>query len=154
MYRATLSALLALIAAGPLSAQPTYKLDVKADLQPRATLQLSGTKITRSVLNDDPGFRLQFHFQKDGKSVATVNARTAESVDLPSTDPGVYTVALELFYPNYKGGNAQKGAFRAVSSTLVYRVEKGTPPHIVLLPPLHSPALSAMFGTLYPTRPQ
>jgi hypothetical protein len=153
MCRAALSMLLALIAAGPLLAQPTYKLDVKPDLQPRATLQLSGTKITRSALSDDPGFRLQIHFRKDGKTVGTINARTTESVDLPSTEAGVYTVAVELFYPNYKGGDAQKGEFRAVSSTLVYRIDQGTPPRIVLLPPLNSPALSAMFGTLYPIKP-
>jgi hypothetical protein len=153
MSRAALTVWLALFTAGPLLAQPTYKLDVKSDLQPRATLKLAGLKITRSGLSDDPGFRLQFHFQKDGKTIATVNARTAETVDLPSTEAGVYTVALELFYPNYKGGNVQKGEFRAVSSTLVYRLEKGNPPPLVLLPPLHSPALSMMFGTLYPLKP-
>ena len=52
-----------------LAAQPTYRLDVRKDLAPRATLSLKGTTLTRSAVADDPGFRLQFHFQKAGKTL-------------------------------------------------------------------------------------
>jgi hypothetical protein len=113
--------------------QPTYKLDVKPHLKPLATLKLDGTKITRTDLQDDPGFRLQYHFQKDGKTVATVEARSAASLDLPQKEAGIYTVVLELFYPAYKGGNQQKGGFRPVSNVLRYRVEAGDPVKVTLV---------------------
>src|SRR5690349_11071944 len=86
-------------------AQPTYKLDVKPNLKPLATLKLEGTRITRTPLKDDPGFRLLFHFKKGGKSVTTVEGRSSVTVDVPK-DAGTYTVVLELFYPAYKGGSA------------------------------------------------
>jgi hypothetical protein len=141
-----------LLVAGTATAQPTYKLDVKSDLRPRATLSLAGKQVARSALADDPGFRLQYHFRKDGKTVSVVEARSKEAVDLPA-EAGVYTVVLELFYPAYKGGTAQKGEFRAVSPVLAYRVEAGTPPKIVPLPPPATPSIRAMFGMLYPPMP-
>jgi hypothetical protein len=141
--------LLTWLAPSAAFAQPTYKLDVKADLQPRAVLTLAGDRISRSALSDDPGFRLQYHFKKDGKSLLVVEARSKTAVEALAAEPGVYAVVLELFYPNYKGGNVTKGEFRAVSSVLVYRVEAGTPPRRVLLPPRDSPALELMFGALY-----
>jgi hypothetical protein len=153
MRRAALSALAWLALAGPASAQPTYKLDVKAELRPWAVLSLAGRQVSRTAVSDDPGFRLQYHFQKAGKTVAVVEARSKAAVDLPSVEPGVYTVGLELFYPAYKGGNAQKGEFRPASPVLAYRVEAGDPPRIVPLPPPPSPALRAMFGNLYPPGP-
>jgi hypothetical protein len=109
-------------------AQPTYKLDVKPDLKPQATLRLDGSRIRRSAVTDDPGFRLQYHFKKDGKPLDTAEARSAPELDVPQKEPGTYTVVLELFYPAYKGGTAQKGEFRAVSNVLTYRVEAGAKP--------------------------
>ena len=104
------------------TAQPTYKLDVKPNLKPQATLQLDGTRITRSSIKDDPGFRLQYHFKKDGKTVTTVEARSQTAVELPQKEAGTYTVVLELFYPAYKGGTQQKGEFKPISNLLTYRV--------------------------------
>src|SRR5262245_6704245 len=60
---------------GQTFAQPTYKLGVGAHLNPSATLKLEGTAITRSAVRDDPGFRLQYHFLKDGKTLTTAEAR-------------------------------------------------------------------------------
>src|SRR5437899_9487909 len=88
--------------AGPAAAQPTYKLDAKRDLKPRATLSLADGKVTRSAVTDDPGYRLQFKFEKDGKTIATADARAEASVALPSTEVGTYTVTLELFHPSHK----------------------------------------------------
>jgi hypothetical protein len=106
-------------------AQPTYKLDVKPNLKPQATLQLDGSRIRRSAIKDDPGFRLQYHFKKDGKTIATVEARSQQMVELPQKDPGNYSVVLELFYPAYKGGAQQKGEFKPISNVLAYRIEPG-----------------------------
>ena len=108
-----------------LLAQPTFKLGVGSHLYPSATIELKGTKLTRSAVKDDPGFRLQFHFLKDGKTLETVDARANEAVTLPDKGPGAYAVVLELFYPSYKPGKEQKGQFKAVSNFLTYTLNDG-----------------------------
>jgi hypothetical protein len=152
MPRLLIASVAWLLVTGAAVAQPTYKLDVKPELRPRATLRLAGKQVGRSALTDDPGFRLQFHFKKDGKSVAVIEARSKDAVDLPA-EAGVYTVVLELFHPAYKGGTAQKGEFRPVSPVLAYRVEAGNPLRIVPLPPPPCSATRLMFGMLYPHQP-
>jgi hypothetical protein len=111
----------------PLRAQPTYKLDVKPDLKPLATIKLEGAKVTRGELSDDPGFRLQFHVKAaDGKNtITTSEARSNRALELPVKDAGTFTIVLELFYPAYKGGTGQKGEFKPVSNVLRYKVEEG-----------------------------
>jgi hypothetical protein len=109
-------------------AQPTYKLDVKTHLKPLATLSLKGSRLTRTAIKDDPGFRLQYHFRRAGKSVATVEARSQSTLTIAQKEAGPYTVVLELFYPAYKGGTGQKGEYRAVSNVLHFRVEPGVLP--------------------------
>ena len=109
------------------AAQPTYRLDAKRDLKPRATLTLADGKVSRSAVTDDPGYRLQFRFEKDGKVIATPEARSDSSVSLPATEVGTYVVTLELFYPAYKGGNQRKGEYKPISETLTYKVEQQKP---------------------------
>jgi hypothetical protein len=133
--RPLLAALLALLFAGPVLAQPTYRLDARRGLKPRATLTLSDGKLKRSAVTDDPGFRLQFHFRKDGKTIATPEARAKPAVPLPRTEPGIYTVVLELFHPASKGGTASKGEFKAISGVLTYRVESPRPLRVSIVPP-------------------
>src|SRR5438445_2671278 len=111
-----------LVFAAPALAQPTFKLGVPPHLQPQATIKLDGNRIARSPVKDDPGFRLQFHVQKDGKTLADLDARASASIDVLKKEPGVYTVALELFYPSYKPGKEQKGHFLPISDSLTYRV--------------------------------
>jgi hypothetical protein len=123
-----LAVLCALTVTSQVRAQPTYKLDVKAHLKPLATLQVDGTSIRRSDVKDDPGFRLQYHFQKDGKTLATVEGRSRTTVELPGKEAGTYTVVLELFYPAYRGGTQQKGQFKPISHVLTYRIEGGAKP--------------------------
>src|SRR5262249_50592724 len=106
-------------------AQPTYKLEVKPDLKPETKLRLDGARLTRSPVKDDPGFPLQYDFKRDGKTVATAEARSAETLDIPLKDAATYTVVLELFYPAYKGGTQQKGEFKPISNVLTFRVEPG-----------------------------
>jgi hypothetical protein len=124
-----------------LSAQPTYKLDVKPHLKPLATIKLEGVKLTRTELTDDPGFRLQYHIkQADGKTVSTIEARSTPTVDLDVKTAGTFTVALELFYPAYKGGTGQKGEFKPVSDVLTYKVEGGKISIVESPPPKKEPA--------------
>jgi hypothetical protein len=124
-FRALLAIPLLLFPCVLAQAQPTYKLEVKPDLKPEAKLQLDGARVTRSAVKDDPGFRLQYDFQKDGKTVATAEARAAAALDVPLKEAGTYTVVLELFYPAYKGGTQQKGEFKPVSNVLSFRIEPG-----------------------------
>jgi len=111
-----------------VQAQPTYKLEGKPELKPLATLQLDRGRLSRSAVQEDPGFRLQYHFKKDDKTLSTVEARSQPVLDIPHKETGTYTVVLELFYPAYKGGNQQKGEFKPISKVLTYRVEPGAKP--------------------------
>ena len=139
--------LLTWLAPSAAFAQPTYKLDVKAHLKPLATLTLKDGKLSRTAVGDDPGFRIQYHFRRDGKTVAVVEARAAATVAVPPKTPGTYSVVLELFYPAYKGGTAQKGEFKAVSNVLQFRVEAGARPtdpvKVVLIEPPKAPPPAA-----------
>lgn len=124
---------------GPVFGQPTYRLDVKPHLNPLATIKLEGLRMSRSGVQEDPGFRLQYHFRKDGKTVATIDARSQPAAEIPTKEAGLYSAALELFYPAYKGGNQQKGEFKAISETITYRVEApakaGDPVKVTLVEP-------------------
>ena len=120
----------------PLRSQPTFKLDVKPDLKPLATIKLDGAKVSRSELADDPGFRLQYHVRAaEGKTLQTAEARSAPSLELPLQTAGTFTIVLELFHPAYKGGNDQKGAFKPVSNVLTFKVEAGKLTQIETPPP-------------------
>jgi hypothetical protein len=136
-------------------AQPTYKLDVKEHLRPLAALTLKGNKLTRTAVKEDPGFRLQYHFKKEGKTAATVEARSHPTLAIPQKQAGTYTVVLELFYPAYKGGTAQKGEFKPVSNVLTFRVEPGAKPNdpvkvvLVSTPKPPGPSASWSAGSLH-----
>lgn len=128
-----LVAFLAMSTGPSVQAQPTFKLSVKPDLAPHATLTLDGTRITRTPINDDPGFRIQYHFMKDGKTIAAVEARGNLAIDLPHKEPGMYVVFLELFYPAYKGGNVQKGGFKSISNVVTIYAYKAPDGDVRLL---------------------
>jgi hypothetical protein len=123
-----LTAVVVVAVASPARSQTVYKTVVKPDLKPLATLKIDGLKIARTEVADDPGFRLQYHFKKDGKTVGLVEARSSESLDVPQKEAGTYTVVLELFYPGYKTGTGQKGEFKPISNVLTYKVEPGAKP--------------------------
>src|SRR5262249_37454712 len=112
-----------------------YKLDAKRDLKPSATLTLADGQATRSAVTDDPGYRLQFHFKKDGKTIATPEARSESSVALPTTGPGTYSVTLELFYPSYKGSSQRKREFKPISESITYEVDQQKPLKVSVVRP-------------------
>jgi hypothetical protein len=57
-------------------------------------------------------------------------------VALPATEPGTYTVVLELFYPAYKGGDQRKGEFKPISDSITYKVETQKPLKVSIIPPM------------------
>lgn len=133
-----------------LHAQGTYKLEVKPNLKPSAILSLEEGQVRRSALKDDPGFRMEFTFKKDGKTLKIIQARGTDRVDLPDKTPGVYSAVLELFYPSYKGGNEQKGKFQPASNELIYEVkapaQAGGQVQVVLLASRPLPDTSRVLG--------
>ena len=112
-----------LLAVSGSRGQPAYKLGVKPELKPEAVLKLEDNKISRTAVKDDPGFRLQYHFKKDGKTVTTLEARADEWIACPVKEPGTYTVVLEIFFPTFKTGNVQKGEFKPISNVLTLKVD-------------------------------
>ena len=94
--------------------------------------------------------RLADGLERVDRGLATIEARSQAKVDVPKLVPGVYTVTLELFYPTYKGGTAQKGEFKAISNELTYRVESAE--KIVVVNPPPSSALRAAVGIGMGTR--
>jgi hypothetical protein len=143
--KTAISLALILVVAPLARAQPTYKLEVRTN--PQASLTLEGTVLKRSAVKDDPGFRLQYHIQKDGKTVAAVEARAQPTLNIQHKEAGTYTVVLEVFYPAYKGGNAQKGKFQAISNVVTYRYTPGAKPTIqIVIPPAPVAALVILCG--------
>jgi hypothetical protein len=138
-----MSVLPVLLALASTASGQTYLLNVKPELKPGVTLRLDGNQVVRSAIHDDPGFRVQYHFKKDNQTLAVLEARTLTRIDLPKREPGTYSVVVELFYPAYKGGTAQKGQFKPISNELRYRIEPGMPVRISQLP---TAALQAVLG--------
>jgi hypothetical protein len=78
-------------------------MDQKLEGTPKATLVLSGRKITRSEVSNDWGTRLQWKVNRDGKEVATVGAGVESEFEFTDQTPGKYEVVLQQFhYVNYK----------------------------------------------------
>lgn len=123
--RFPLALLIVLAGLASASAQPAYKLGVRPEFAPKAEIKLEGSRVVRTPVANDPGFRLLWHIKKDGKSVATIEARSSSGAELPIQEDGTYTVSLELFFPTFKTGNAQKGEFKAISNALTCQREGG-----------------------------
>jgi hypothetical protein len=123
--RFILAALIGLASLTTASAQPAFKLGVRPEFAPKAEIKLEDGRVVRTAVANDPGFRLLINIKNDGKSVATIEARSAASIDLPIKEPGNYTVALELFFPTFKTGGAQKGEFKTISNVLACKFEDG-----------------------------
>ena len=78
-------------------------MDQKLEGTPKATLVLSGRKVTRSDVSNDWGTRLQWKVSRDGKEIATVGAGIVSDFECTDQTPGKYEVVLQQFqYVNYK----------------------------------------------------
>ena len=84
-------------------------MDQKLEGTPKATLSLTGKKITRSDITDNWGTRLQWKVSRDGKEIATVGAGIECDFEFSETTPGKYQVVLQQFhYVNYRKGTDGK----------------------------------------------
>ncbi len=101
-------------------------MEQKFDVIPKADLRLEGRKVIRTAVTHDWGLRLQWVVTKDGKVVATPNARLGETYEHPDKAPGKYEVVLQMWkYVNYKkspDGEFTDSKFVDVSNKVAYTV--------------------------------
>jgi hypothetical protein len=80
-------------------------MEQKFDTPPRAEIRLEGRRVTRGDVVGDWGLRLQWEVRRDGKVIATPNARPDLSYEHSDTTPGKYEIVLQTWkYVNYKKG--------------------------------------------------
>lgn len=101
-------------------------MDQKLEGTPKATLTVTGRKITRSDVSNDWGTRLQWKISRDGKEVATVGAGILPDFEYADTTPGNYQVVLQQFhYVNYRktpDGKFTESKYVDISEPVSYAV--------------------------------
>lgn len=101
-------------------------MDQKFEGVPHAELTLDGNKVLRTDVTNDWGLRLQWKVSRDGKVIATPNARIESFYEHPDRTPGKYEVVLQMWkYLSYRK-NAQRefvdSKFVDVSNTVKYEI--------------------------------
>jgi hypothetical protein len=77
-------------------------MEQKFEGTPRAEIRLDGKRVIRTDVTNDWGLRLQWVVTRDGKVVATPNARPDAALDLASFGAGTYEIVLQIWkYVNY-----------------------------------------------------
>ncbi len=101
-------------------------MEQKFDGNPRAEIRLEGRRLIRSAVVNDWGLRLQWEIRRDGKVVATPNARADSAYEHPDTTPGTYEVVLQLWkYVDYRkkpDGEFVSSAFVTISNKVTYKI--------------------------------
>ena len=78
-------------------------MDQKFEGTPRAEIRLEGRRVIRGEVVNDWGSRLQWVVFRDGKEIAAVSARAADSYEHPEKTPGKYEIVLQMWkYVDYK----------------------------------------------------
>lgn len=93
---------------------------------PRATIRVEGRRLIRSDVTNDWGLRLQWEIRRNGRVVATVNARADLECELPEAAPGEYSVVLQMWrYVNYRKdphGEFVDSLFIDISNRVTYTI--------------------------------
>ncbi len=101
-------------------------MDQKFEGTPRAEIRLEGRRAIRGDVVNDWGSRLQWLVLRDGKEVAAVAARSANSYEHPDKTPGKYEIVLQMWkYVDYRKGkdrNFVNSKFIDVSNKISYRI--------------------------------
>jgi hypothetical protein len=80
-------------------------MEQKFDTPPHADVRLEGRRVIRGDVTNDWGLRLQWLVRRDGKVVATPNARVDVAYEHPDTAPGTYEIVLQMWkYVDYRKG--------------------------------------------------
>lgn len=101
-------------------------MEQKYEGTPKAEIKLDGCKVTRSDVKNDWGLGLNWVVRRDGKVVATVNARAEPSYQCTDKTPGNYEIVLEMWkYVNYAKdpkGEFTQSKFVEVSNKVTFKV--------------------------------
>ena len=101
-------------------------MEQKYEGTPQAEIRLEGRRVVRSDVTNDWGLRLQWVVSRDGKVVATANARTESSFEHADTTPGKYEVGLQMWkYVDYRktpDGQFVNSKFVDVSNKVSYTI--------------------------------
>ena len=93
---------------------------------PKAELKLDGRRVIRTDVANDWGLLLQWVVRKDGKEVATANARLTPVYEHPDKTPGSYEIVLQMWkYVNYRkkpDGEFIDSKFVEVSNTISCKI--------------------------------
>lgn len=101
---------------------------------PQAEIRLDGLRVVRTDVTGDWGLLLQWQISRDGKPVATPNARLAYEYELAGLEPGAYEIVLQMWhYKDYRKNPQTReflnSRFIEVSNKVTYSVAPaaGTP---------------------------
>jgi hypothetical protein len=101
-------------------------MDQKFEGTPRAEIRLEGRRVVRGEVANDWGSRLQWVVFRDGKEVAAVPARTADSYEHPDKTPGKYEIVLQMWkYVDYrkgKDGQYVNSKYIDISNKVTYQI--------------------------------
>lgn len=101
-------------------------MEQKFEGTPQVTVRLEGRTAVRSEVTNDWGSRLQWVVLRDGKEVATANARTGERFEHSDTTPGKYEIVLQMWkyvdYRKNKDGEFINSKYIEVSNKVSYTV--------------------------------
>jgi hypothetical protein len=93
---------------------------------PQATIRLEGRRVTRSVVTNDWGLRLQWVIKRNNQVIGTVAARADLSYEHPDTAPGNYEIFLQMWkYINYQknpAGEFTASQFIDISNRVTYTI--------------------------------
>jgi hypothetical protein len=80
-------------------------MEQKYETIPQAIIHLEGRRVVRSEVSNDWGLRLQWEVRRDGKVIATPQARSEMAYEHPETVPGKYEIVLQMWkYIDYRKG--------------------------------------------------
>jgi len=101
-------------------------MEQKYEGTPKAEIKLAGRKVTRTDVTNDWGLGLQWVVRRDGKVVATVNARAETSYELVDKTPGDYEIFLQMWqyfdYAKNPAGEFTKSKFVEISNKVTLKV--------------------------------
>jgi hypothetical protein len=101
-------------------------MEQKYEGSPRAEIRLEGRRVIRGEVTNDWGLRLQWEIRRDGKVIATPNARAEASYEHADATPGTYEIVLQMWkYVDYKkkpNGEFINSKFIDISNKVSYKV--------------------------------
>jgi hypothetical protein len=101
-------------------------MEQKFEGTPRAEIRLEGRRVIRTEVTNDWGSRLQWEVRRDGKVVATPNARLELVYEHADKTPGVYEIVLQMWkYVDYRkaaNGEFTNSKYVTVSNKVTYKV--------------------------------